>query len=154
MKIYIVGSVGSGKTTLARQLSAATGIPCYHLDEVQHDGLRRRTDDERDSLFAEILAKEHYIIEDTGRKAFFEGLRQTDTIVLLNIPLFVCRKHIITRWFKQKLGIEKCGYKPNFKMLRLMFMWSKNYASGADGLKSRLEQFSGKNHHTLHHQRN
>jgi len=84
------------------------------------------------------------IIEDTGRKTFFEGLRQADTIVILNTPPFICRKRIIVRCFKQKLGIEKCGYKPNFKMLRLMFMWSKNYSTGADGLKSRLQQFSSK----------
>ena len=36
MKIYIVGSVASGKSTLARRLSQSTGIPCFPLDEVVH----------------------------------------------------------------------------------------------------------------------
>ena len=34
MKLYIVGPVASGKSTLARQLSRETGIPCFHLDQV------------------------------------------------------------------------------------------------------------------------
>ena len=36
MKLYITGPVGSGKTTLARQLSQKTGVPCFHLDQVAH----------------------------------------------------------------------------------------------------------------------
>lgn len=38
MKLYIVGPVASGKSTLARQLSRETGIPCFHLDQVPAGG--------------------------------------------------------------------------------------------------------------------
>ncbi len=34
MKLYLTGSVASGKSTLARQIAARTGIPCHSLDEV------------------------------------------------------------------------------------------------------------------------
>ena len=33
-KIHIIGSVGSGKTTLARQMSKKLNIPYYELDNV------------------------------------------------------------------------------------------------------------------------
>lgn len=33
-KIHIIGSVGSGKTTLARTLSSHLNIPFYELDNV------------------------------------------------------------------------------------------------------------------------
>ena len=36
MKIYIVGSVSSGKSTLAKKLSEALHIPYKSLDEVVH----------------------------------------------------------------------------------------------------------------------
>jgi len=36
MKIYIVGSVASGKTTLAKKLSNKLGIKCTHLDAIVH----------------------------------------------------------------------------------------------------------------------
>ena len=55
MKLYIVGSVASGKSTLARYISQKTGIPCTHLDEVVYEedpasswGNKKRSIEERD----------------------------------------------------------------------------------------------------------
>ena len=99
MRIYIVGSVGSGKTTLARRISELTGVPFYSLDEVVHTedpsgswGNRKRSDAERDTLFYGILAESDYIMEDAGRECFIEGMRRADIVILLEIPLWVRRK--------------------------------------------------------------
>ncbi len=74
MKLYITGPVGSGKTTLARQFSQKTGVPCFHLDQVAHEpdpdrpgGNRKRPEEERDAMFRSILEQGDYILEDTGR---------------------------------------------------------------------------------------
>lgn len=83
-------------------------------------------------------------MEDAGRECFMEGMRQADTVILLEIPLYVRRKRIILRWIKQNLGIEKCTYKPHLKMLKSMFKWARNYNTGADGTKSRVAKFSSK----------
>ncbi len=45
---------------------------------------------------------------------------------------------------RQKLGIEKCSYDPNFKMLKLMLQWSKDYDSGKDKLKSKISNYEEK----------
>ncbi|HEY1015287.1 MAG TPA: hypothetical protein VGE07_21455, partial [Herpetosiphonaceae bacterium] len=37
-KIHIVGGGGSGKTTLARRLAAATQAPLYELDAIGYEG--------------------------------------------------------------------------------------------------------------------
>lgn len=151
MKLYIVGSVASGKSTLARRISMKTGIPCHHLDEIVYVedptdswGDRKRTIDERDALFAGILAEPHYIMEDAGRDCFIDGMRQADMIVLLEIPLRVRRRRILFRWIKQNLGIEKCIYKPQWAVLKSMFKWAKNYDKGIDGTKARVSLFSDK----------
>ena len=151
MKIYVVGPVASGKTTLARRLSDTLGVSCFHLDEVVYEkvpgskfGNRRRTDAERDSLFAEILARESYIIEDTGRECFVEGMRQADAVILLDTPRCVRINRIVVRWIKQNLGLEPCAYRPNAKMLRMMFRWASNYDNGSDGTKARAMQFGEK----------
>jgi adenylate kinase family enzyme len=51
-KIHIIGSVGSGKTTLARNLSRKYSIPYYELDNVvwkRHNAEdKRRSEEERD----------------------------------------------------------------------------------------------------------
>jgi adenylate kinase family enzyme len=37
-RIHITGGAGSGKTTLAQQLSLHLDIPCYHLDKIAYEG--------------------------------------------------------------------------------------------------------------------
>ena len=96
MKIYIVGSVASGKSTLARKISHITGAPCYHLDEAVYTvdpsepwGNKKRPLEERDRLFQAMLAQRHYIMEDAGRDCFRAGMEQADTVLLLEIPRIV-----------------------------------------------------------------
>lgn len=151
MKIYIVGSVASGKTTLARKLSDTLKIRYQSLDEVVHTtdktnpmGNRKRQIDERDKLFHSVIQQSTWIIEDTGRPCFIEGLKAADTIVLLEIPSRIRKYRIIKRWVKQRLGIEKCMYNPNFNMLKSMLQWSKDYDLGKDKLKERINPFQEK----------
>ncbi len=151
MKLYITGPVGSGKSTLARRAAAQTGVPCYHLDAVVHTadptdswGNRKRPAEERDTLFAVILAEAHCIMEDVGRECFVEGMRQADQVVLLEPPGLVRRWRIVLRWLKQTLGLEASLYRPRWAVLRAMFQWSRNWDTGADGAKTRLTAFAGK----------
>lgn len=151
MKIYIVGSVASGKSTLARKISHITGAPCYHLDEAVYTvdpsepwGNKKRPLEERDHLFQAMLAQRHYIMEDAGRDCFRAGMEQADTVLLLEIPRIVREKRILLRWVKQNLGLEKCIYRPRFAMLQAMFRWARNYDTGADGTKALVSQFASK----------
>ncbi|MDD6682260.1 MAG: deoxynucleoside kinase [Clostridiales bacterium] len=95
MKIYITGSVGSGKTTLARKISQKTGVSCFHLDEIVYEecpedswGNKKRPPEERDALFAAALAQPHFIMEDAGRKCFLSAPEQADRVILLDISPF------------------------------------------------------------------
>jgi adenylate kinase family enzyme len=151
MKIYIVGSVASGKTTLARKLSERQNIQYQSLDEVVHIpdksnpwGNRKRQAEERDQLFCSIIQQSSWIIEDTGRPCFVEGLKEADTILLLEIPPIIRNYRIIKRWVKQRLGVEKCIYTPNFNMLKCMLQWSKDYDLGKDKLKERISPYQEK----------
>ena len=150
MKLYIVGSVASGKSTLAEQLSGKTGLPCYHLDEIAHKkdpagefGNVRRAPEEREALFRAALAGD-CILEDTGREMFLEGMRQADRIVVLELPYHVRAYRIVKRHIRQCLGLEPSNYRPSLNMVRLMFQWAKNFDTGADGVKARLTPFADK----------
>lgn len=150
MKLYIVGSVASGKSTLARELSGKTGVPCYHLDDFVHRkdpsgvfGNVKRSPEERAALFAAALSGD-FILEDTGREIFLEGMRQADRIVVLDLPYRVRAYRILKRHVRQVLGIERSTYTPSLKMVRLMFRWARNFDTGADGVKTRLAPFADK----------
>ena len=69
---------------------------------------------------------------------------QADQIVVLDYPLHVRKRRILKRWVKQKLGLEKCIYRPHLKMLRAMFRWVNNYETNRDGTKERIAQVSKK----------
>ncbi|MEA4823614.1 MAG: hypothetical protein VB111_05795 [Clostridiaceae bacterium] len=151
MKIYITGSVASGKSTLARRIAAQTGIPCLHLDEAVYVvdpaeawGNHKRPEEERDAIFCEMLARGAWVMEDAGRACFAKAMTHADIVVLLEIPLAVRKRRILTRWLRQNLGIEWCIYRPSLRMLANMFRWANNYDTGADGTKSRVAPYREK----------
>ena len=151
MKIYITGSVGSGKSTLARWAAAVMGIEATELDLVVYEpdpndprDDRKRTVEDRDTIFREILSRKDWIMEDTGRKCFVEAPLQADQVVLLQPPAAVRDFRILRRWIRQRLGKEVCGYRPSVKMLKRMFQWRRDYDSGRDDIRKRLEPFEEK----------
>ena len=119
-KIYIIGPVGSGKTTLSKILSNKYNIKKYELDKVVWDdenGNIKRTDDEIIKLFDEILNNKSWIIEDVGRSKFIKGREQTDIIYYIKISRLKSYLRVTKRWIKQKLGKEKYNCPPTFKQL-------------------------------------
>ena len=151
MKIYIVGSISSGKSTLAQKMSKSLGCLYQLLDEIVYIsdktnpwGNRKRPIEERDNLFYSVIQQPSWIIEDTGRPCFDVGLKMADTIILLEISPRLRNYRIIKRWIKQRLGIEKCIYKPRYKMLKCMLQWSKDYDEGKENLKDRIFPYKEK----------
>ena len=74
MKLDIIGSVASGKTTLARKLSAQYQIPFYEKDNIvwerTPDGDKRRIPEERDKMFGRYWRRSIRIVEGSPRGIF------------------------------------------------------------------------------------
>ena len=127
-KIYIIGPVGSGKTTLAKNMAYKWNIKNYELDKIvwnDEKGNVKRSPEEIDSLFLEILKKPSWIIEDVGRQRFIEGIKQADIVYYIDLPPIIIYKRLITRCVKQKLGLEPYNYKPTLRGLIEFFGWAK-----------------------------
>lgn len=125
-KIYIIGPVGSGKTTLANNLSKKLNIKFYELDKVVYDdnnNNKKRTKNEIEKIIKKIQSQSKWIVEDVGREFFTPFLQDADRVYYLNIYKRYLR--CIKRWLKQKLGIEKYNYKPTIKSLIECFGWIK-----------------------------
>lgn len=150
-RIYITGPVGAGKSTLARKLAKKYGYVCCELDGIVYEpspdvpnGNRKRTPEVRDALLAGVLSHGRWIVEDGGRDYFDCAMQRADSILLLVPPVGVRLWRIVTRWIRQNLGLEACGYIPNREMLRLMFRWTRQYETDAFGLKARLTHYGDK----------
>ena len=129
MKILIVGSVASGKTTFAKNLSNKLSIKYYEIDSIVHDDLKnkKRSNEEQVKIINDINENDDWIIEGTLRKNLYFLLDLADKIIYLNIPLNFRKRRILSRYIKQKIGIEKSNYKPNIKILKSMYKWTKEF---------------------------
>jgi len=130
-KIRIVGPVGSGKTTLARNLSRQNRIPMYSLDEVvwtrsSGEDIRNSIED-RDSKLQEILKQSSWIIEGAHLGWSMKTFEEADRIIFLNPALPVRIYRITRRFILQKRGIEKSSYSPTWRIYGRMFKWTYQY---------------------------
>jgi adenylate kinase family enzyme len=148
-KIFIVGSVASGKTTLAKNLSKKRNIPWYELDQVVHNRQNivqtKRSDEEQRAIIEEIDAKNSmWIFEGTDRKSYQCLYEMADTILFLDPPLWIRKKRIVTRLLKQLLKLEKSHYKPDIQMLKLMFIWTKDFEKNRNEIEKKLDAYKTK----------
>lgn len=143
-KIYIVGSVASGKTTLAKKLSKEMKIPHYELDCIIHvkteNGGYKRTPEEQVQEIKRIDELGDWIIEGTLRSSCHCLLEMADKIIFLDTPLWLRKCRILTRFIKQQLHIEPCHYKSDFNMLRLMYKWTDDFENN----RKQFEEILGK----------
>lgn len=131
-KIHIIGSVGCGKTTLARQMSKKLNIPYYELDNVVwkrqkgHD--IRRSEQERECYLNTLIRLDTWIIEGVHNEEWVgNSFKNAELIIFLDTSYSVRTYRIIKRYFLQKLRLEKSNYKPTLKIFFKMFKWNKYF---------------------------
>lgn len=130
-RIFIIGIVASGKTTLARQLSEAQGLPHVELDNVVHEKIglerKRRTPEQIQEVISSMDAAGGWIMEGVYRPSYHCILDLADQVIFLDPPLLTRYIRILGRYVRQKLGKETCEYRSDFYMLRMMFKWTSNF---------------------------
>ncbi|MFG6117739.1 AAA family ATPase [Thalassobacillus sp. B23F22_16] len=131
-KIHIIGSVGSGKTTLAKELSSMLAIPHYELDNVvwlrDKTGDKKRTEEERDSYLESIIQSESWIMEGVHLEEWVSNcFHGAEVIIFLDTNYSIRTYRIIKRFLKQKFRLERSNYKPTLKILYKMFKWNRYF---------------------------
>ncbi len=146
MKILIVGSVASGKSTFARKLSQVLDIKCYEIDLVVHDDKNnyKRSDIEQKKIFNTINKEKNWIIEGTLRHNQDYLIDMADRIIFIDTANYIRKWRIFTRYIKQSLKLEKCNYEVNLKMIRLMYMWNRDFEEKRDKFLDRINKYPRK----------
>lgn len=131
-KIHIIGSVGSGKTSLAKEISSKLDIPYYELDNVvwfrHKSGDIRRTELEREEYLNSIIQSGSWIIEGVHNKDWVVNcFINADLIIFLDTKYSIRTYRIIKRFMKQKLRLEKSNYQPKLNILFKMFKWNRYF---------------------------
>ena len=147
MKILIIGTVGTGKTTLAKKLSKQYNIEYYEIDSIVHDddnGGIKRTFKQQDEIIKEINKNNKWIIEGVLRENLFYLLDLSDKIILLDVNRRKRNIRILIRYIKQKLKLEQVNYTPSLKMLKSMYKWSEKYDKNKKELMEMLDKYKDK----------
>ena len=111
-RIWVVGSCGSGKTTLAREIGDLFGIPAAHLDDyIWLPGWKLREREEMlDRVEARLQGDEWIMEGNLGRDAvrLWKIADQADLIVWLDLPFRVTFRRLVKRCLRRALLREEC----------------------------------------------
>lgn len=147
-RIYIIGNVGSGKTTLSKKLSKKLGVGHFEVDNIAHKntemGRIRQSDEEQIKEFKRINEEKSWIIEGTFRPSCKYLLENADLIIFLDPPVSVRKYRIVKRFIKQQIGLEKSNYKSDLKMLRAMFRWTNDFEKTRNEFEKMISNYESK----------
>jgi adenylate kinase family enzyme len=103
-RVVILGIAGGGKSTLARRISAALGLPLHQMDKIGwQPGWKWTPNDEIDRRHAQIIASQRWVIDGFGtRRSMHLRCDAADTLILIDQPAW---RHY---WW---------AYKRNLKLL-------------------------------------
>ena len=95
----MIGCSGAGKSSLARALAAATGLPLIHLDaEHWRPGWTEPDPADWFARCAAMEARPRWIIDGLYGSTMETRLKRATLIVWLDLPTWVCLWGAIARW--------------------------------------------------------
>lgn len=148
MKLDIIGSVASGKTTLAKEISKKYAIPFYEKDNIVWErtpgGDKKRPSEERNRIFREIIESENWIVEGSPRKILRESFACSDYIIFLDVNTRTRLFRVFRRWIRQKCGNEKYNSKPTLKFLFYNIKWVFEFNAERKEIIGLLSEYGGK----------
>ena len=109
-RVVVVGSSGSGKTTVAREIASRLGVPYLELDAVRHaEDWDSTPDPEFQRIICEFASQDHWVVDGNYTS---HGTREVvwpraDTIVWTDLPRNVVVRRVIGRTVKRVLTREE-----------------------------------------------
>jgi adenylate kinase family enzyme len=119
----VLGNGGSGKTSLARELGARTGLPVIHLDALYWTaGWTPTPDDRWEEIVRDLAAGEEWIIDGNYSRTLGSRLARADTVIFLDLPRVLCVWRVTRRWLRYR-GRSRPDMRPGVnETMRLEFL--------------------------------
>ena len=102
-RVMIIGQPGSGKSTFARSLGTATGLPVYHMDHIHWmSGWCERPQEEKLRMVRAIEASDTWILEGGLSVTYDERAARADTIIHLDASVLPRLWRVIVRSIRDR----------------------------------------------------
>ena len=143
-RVLVIGCGGAGKTRLARELGARTGLPVVHLDqEFWHPGWVETPPDEWAARVRTLTAADEWIMDGNYGGTMEQRLEAADTAVFLDYPTAVCVIGVLRRVAEERLlgrrrpdSAEGCPERVDLTFLRYVLAYRR---TRRPGVLARLE---------------
>ena len=102
-RVLVIGSPGSGKSTLSHALAKRSGLPLHHLDRMFWlPGWIERDRSEGRVELADVLAQDRWIIDGNYGSTLPSRIARADTVVWLDYPTALCLGRALRRWWMHR----------------------------------------------------
>ncbi len=143
-RVLVIGSPGSGKSTLSIRLAAKLAVPVHHLDRHHWEpGWRYREAADARERVRLLTESPQWVMDGNFSETFDLRMPRADTLIWLDYPRVICIQRILIRTLKdhgtQKADLpEGCPEKFDTGVLRFAWRFAKE---SRPQITSGLEQF-------------
>ena len=123
-KVLITGCPGSGKSTFARKLRDATGLPLYYLDMLFHRPDRSTASrEEFDEALKNVLSEDEWIIDGNYLRTLPLRLKACEAVFFFDIPSELCIQGAASRigTVREDMPWVEQSFDPEFRQYIMVF---------------------------------
>ncbi len=111
-RILVLGSSGVGKSSFARKLHKKLNIRLINLDEhYWKPNWEKPTTEDWEEKIQELIQEESWIMDGNYRSTLYLRFPVADTIILLDLPWWICMYRVIKRQIRKNRIDEIPGCK-------------------------------------------
>jgi len=97
-RVLVVGSGGSGKSTLSTRLGTSLGLPVIHLDSLYWSpGWIEADKAQWTETVRKVIGQKAWILDGNYSGTLAERIEACDTVVFLDLPRLVCLWRVLRR---------------------------------------------------------
>jgi adenylate kinase family enzyme len=143
-RIMVMGSSGSGKSTMAQRLGEITGLPVVHIDHLLwQPGWVSVPKEEVCARAVAAADQPEWIFDGNHAKTRDYRLERADTVIYLDFSRYTCICRVIRRWIqyygKTRPDVTQgCPEKIDWEFIKLVWSYPRRRRAVLDWL-SKIE---------------